>query len=164
MSMKSLVRDDRQLPDRTKAGRHVFSSLLIFRPVNKRISPLRVACKPSVSDSLLSDICVWQEYFEPATLLMRASNKGFLSGYRQQGRWLSQWWLTPKFSSWLATTTLCPSRGAPNACHRDIPSESPATILTVVTGTWSLPLRSWGQEMPDPSTQSTKTGGSRSTE
>ena len=46
-----------------------------------------------------------------------------------------QWWLTPKSLSWLAISTLFPNGGESNACRRDIPSESPATILKAITGT-----------------------------
>src|SRR5713226_192427 len=96
-------------------------------------------------DFLLSDLCVWQESSESATLFIRVSSSSIAACIHLQ------WWLTPRSSSWLATSTLCPNRGASNACPRDIPFASPATILKAVTGTWSLRLRWCGQEMPETS-------------
>src|SRR6266852_3634630 len=76
----------------------------------------------------------------------------FSEGFHPPGiaAWMHlQLWLTPRSSSWLATSTLCPNRGASNACPRDIQFASPATILKAVTGTWSLRLRWCGQEVPE---------------
>jgi hypothetical protein len=97
-------------------------------------------------DFLISDFCIWQN----ALSLQHFSRGASSPGIGGMGAPYLKWRPTPKSSSWLATSTLRPKRGASNACRRDIPCESLATILKAVTGTWSLPLPWCSQEMAGP--------------
>src|SRR5712664_1663650 len=80
----------------------------------------------------LSDFCVWQGCSDSATFSLTFP-------VRVSAAWmdLRQWWLTPKSSSWLATSTLCPNRGASSACRPGIPSASSRTPPKADTGMWS---------------------------
>src|SRR5229473_1922284 len=87
-------------------------------------------------DFFPSDLCVWQGCSESATLFLNAPCQGSAAWMH-----LLQWWLTPKSSSWLATSTLCPNRGASSACRPGIRFESSTTIPKGAIGMWSLPWK-----------------------
>ncbi len=70
------VRSRRTVTEVADGGQ--LSDPLNFRPVNKRISTRFVGRRPDVRflDSFLSNLCVWQECPESATLFTRVSSPG----------------------------------------------------------------------------------------